>query len=189
MKLGYLRVSTEEQKPDRQIDALTPICDKIFIETVSAIAKHRPIFEYVLRTLNSGDTLVVWDLDRAFRSTVDAITKAELLRERGINFQIVTLGVDTATADGKLVYTVIAAMAEHERNRLSERTKQGLAAARKRGKILGRPRKLTSAQIRSATFKIQNKEAKLEELAALYGVHRDTLARSIHKYSKSKSSQ
>lgn len=189
MKLGYLRVSTEEQKPDRQIDALKPLCDELHIETVSAIAKKRPVFERILKRLKAGDTLVVWDLDRAFRSTVDAITNAEQLRERGVNFHIVTLGVDTSTADGKLVYTFIAAMAEHERNRLSERTKQGLAAARKRGKTLGRPRKLTSAQIRSATFKIQNKEARLEELAALYGVHRDTLARSIHRYSKSKSSQ
>lgn len=179
MKLGYLRVSTEEQKPDRQIDALKPLCDELHIETVSAIAKRRPVFENVLRRLKAGDTLVVWDLDRAFRSTVDAITNAELLRERGVNFHIVTLGVDTSTADGKLVYTFIAAMAEHERNRLSERTKQGLAAARKRGKILGRPRKLTPAQIRSAAFKIQNKEARLEELAALYDVHPDTLARNV----------
>ncbi|MGJ8628985.1 MAG: recombinase family protein [Sulfitobacter sp.] len=77
MKIGYLRVSTEEQRPDRQIDGLTPLCDELFVEKCS-------------------DTLVVWDVDRAFRSTVDAIHHAKRLRERGIEFQIVSLGVASA---------------------------------------------------------------------------------------------
>ena len=143
MKLGYLRVSTEEQRPDRQIDGMRPLCDELHIETCSAVANKRPVFDHILNTLKKGDTLVVWDVDRAFRSTVDAINYAEKLRERGIEFRIVSLGVDTSTADGMLVYTVVAALAEHERKRLSERTKQGLEAARRRGKRIGRPRKLT----------------------------------------------
>jgi len=186
MKIGYLRVSTEEQKPDRQIDALAPICDELHLEKLSAVAKKRPVFDRILRQLKSGDTLVVWDLDRAFRSTVDAITQAEQMRERGIEFQVVTLGVDTSTADGKLVYTFIAAMAEHERGRLSERTKQGLAAARKRGQRLGPPPKMTDAKILAAKLKIEAKEASVAEMAALNGVHPSTITRSIRRLEASK---
>jgi len=188
MKIGYLRVSTEEQRPDRQIDGLEPICDALYIEKVSAVNRKRPIFEKILDELGPGDTLVVWDLDRAFRSTVDAITQAEQLRERGIDFQIVTLGVDTSTADGKLVYTVIAAFAEHERNRLSERTKEGLRAALKRGQRLGPPPKMTDAQIRAAKLKIEAKEASVAEMAALNGVHPMTITRSIKRLEASKKS-
>ncbi len=179
MKLGYLRVSTEEQRPDRQIDGLSPLCDELHIEKLSAVARRRPVFEAVLDRLCPGDTLVVWDLDRAFRSTVDAIQQAEKLRSRGIEFQIVNLGVDTATAEGMLVYTFIAAMAEYERKRLSERTKQGLEAARKRGKKIGRPRKMTARQVRAAKSKLEAGEASIEELAALNGVHPWTLTRLI----------
>lgn len=181
MKIGYLRVSTEEQRPDRQIDALEPLCDELHIETISATAQTRPVFQAVLDKLKSGDSLVVWDLDRAFRSTVDAITCVEALRFRGVEFQIVTLGVDTETADGKLIYTMIAALAEHERNRLSERTKQGLAAARKRGKVLGRPKKLTPKQVSHARAKYITKEATLTELAAALSVDVSTISRAIKK--------
>lgn len=184
MKLGYLRVSTEDQKPDRQIDALEPLCDKLYIEKASAVAKNRPVFDRVKKALTQGDTLVVWDLDRAFRSTIDALTQAEQLRERGIEFQIVTLGVDTSTADGKLVYTVIAALAEHERSRLSERTKQGLQSAVRRGKILGRKPKLNARQTLSAKEKIKCGECTLAEVAALHGVHPRTLSRSIKRLEK-----
>ena len=139
------------------------------------------MFEQILNDLGAGDTLVVWDLDRAFRSTVDAITQAERLHERGIEFQIVTLGVDTATADGKLIFTFIAAMAEHERNRLSERTKEGLHAARKRGAQLGRPRKMSIEQLRQAKQRLATGEASVSELASLNGVHPWTLARNLRR--------
>ncbi|WP_297339337.1 recombinase family protein, partial [Pseudophaeobacter sp.] len=109
MKIGYLRVSTEDQNIARQADALRPICDELHVETLSAVAKSRPVFEAVLAKLTAGDTLVVWDLDRAFRNTKDALIHADNLQERGVNFQIVSLGVDTATADGRLAFTVVAA--------------------------------------------------------------------------------
>ena len=181
MKIGYLRVSTEEQRPDRQIDGLEPLCDVLRIEKTSAAGKTRPIFDRILAELRAGDTLVVWDLDRAFRSTVDAIIQAEGLKERGIEFQIVSLGVDTSTADGKLVYTVIAALAEHERSRLSERTKQGLEAARRRGQRLGRPRKLTNDQLLEARRKLSSNEATIAQLAAACGVHPWTLSRALRR--------
>ncbi len=180
MKIGYLRVSSEEQNEDRQVDAMLPICDEIHIEKLSAVAKFRPIFEAVLKKLERGDTLVVWSLDRAFRSAKDALGQADLLKERGISFQIVSLGVDTSTADGRLAFTVVAAVAEHERNRISERTKQGLAAARKRGRQLGAKRKMTDNQIRTAIKRLESRE-KLKDIAYDYKVHPWTLTRNINR--------
>ena len=185
MKLGYLRVSTEDQRPDRQIDALTPLCDQLFIEKVSAIAKKRPVFEELMAALKPGDTFVVWDLDRAFRSTIDALMQADKLHQRGVEFQIVTLGVDTSTAHGKLVYTVIAAFAQHERDHLSERTKQGLEAAVRRGKVLGRRPKVSCQQALLAKDKIDSGSSTIAELAALHGVHPRTLSRRINAAMKS----
>lgn len=180
MKIGYLRVSTEEQNENRQVDALLPICDEIHVEKVSAAGKKRPVFESVLEKLARGDTLVVWSLDRAFRNTKDALDHADELKSRGVEFQIVSLGVDTATADGRLAFTVVAAVAEHERNRLSERTKQGLEAARKRGKKLGPKRKLSDRQIRLAVQKIESGDS-IKKIARHYDVHPWTLTRNIHR--------
>ena len=111
---------------------------------------------------------------------MDAIQNAEGLRDRGIDFQIINLGVDTSTADGMLVYTVVAALAEHERMRLSERTKQGLEAARRRGKHICRPRKLSTAQLLEAQRKLKSGEASVKELAAKNGVHPWTLRRRLN---------
>ncbi len=179
MKLGYLRVSTEEQKIARQIDGLKPLCDKLYVERTSAIAKKRPIYEEVMATLKPGDTFVVWDLDRAFRSTIDALVQAERLHQSGIEFQIVTLGVDTSTAHGKLVFTVIAAFAQHERDHLSERTKQGLKAAVRRGAKLGRKPKINDRQALMAKDQIECGSHTASELAASFGVHPRTLSRRI----------
>lgn len=93
---------------------------------------------------------MVWDLDRAFRSVVDALSEAEKLRARGVHFRIANLNIDTTTPAGIFVYTMMSALAEFERRTLSQRTKEGLAAARARGKRLGRPPKLTAAQLRKA---------------------------------------
>jgi len=186
MKIGYLRVSTEEQRPDRQIDALAPICDELHLEKLSAVAKKRPVFDRILGQLKSGDTLVVWDLDRAFRSAKDALNELDNLRERGIEIQIASIHIDTATPHGMLIYTFISGLAEFERRLLSERTKQGLAAARKRGQRLGPPPKMTDAKILAAKLKIEAKEASVAEMAALNGVHPSTITRSIRRLEASK---
>ena len=180
-KIGYLRVSTEEQKPDRQIDALTPICDELHIERLSAVAKSRPVYEGVIQKLQSGDIFVIWDLDRAYRSAKDALIELDLLRERGIEIQIASLNVDTATPHGKLLYTFISGLAEFERNLLSERTKQGLEAARKRGVRLGSKPKMTNRQIRNAKKKLDQGNIKLKDVAKQYKVHPWTLKRSIKR--------
>jgi DNA invertase Pin-like site-specific DNA recombinase len=141
MKIGYLRVSTLDQNHQRQIDNLKSICDELHTETISAIHKKRPVFESIIKKLQAGDTLVVHDLDRAFRSSLDALKQAEQLRKRGVEFQILSLNVDTGTPAGQLVFTVMAAFAQYERQCLSQRTIEGMAAARRRGKHIGRPKK------------------------------------------------
>lgn len=181
MKLGYLRVSTEEQNTDRQIDALKPLCDDIFVEKLSATAPKRPVFDQVMSLLNSGDTLVVWDLDRAFRSTVDAILQEQHLRENGIAFEIISLNVNTAEPAGEFAYSVMAAAAQLERRMISKRTKEGLAAARKRGVQLGRKPKLTPIQVRQAKEKLDAENYTQSELAAILGVHPRTLARALKR--------
>jgi DNA invertase Pin-like site-specific DNA recombinase len=182
MKIGYLRISTLEQSPDRQIDGLKDHCDELHIEKLSAVSRSRPVYEAVKQKLKAGDTLVVWDLDRAFRSTIDALLEVEALRELGIEFQIISLNVDTATPAGELVYTVMAAYAQFERKNLILRTKQGLEAARKRGRKIGRPRKLRRSQVLYARQKLYFGEATITELAKELGCHRKTLALAVKRF-------
>jgi len=181
MKIGYLRVSTDEQSPDRQMDGLECICDQVFLEKLSAVSQKRPVFETVINQLQSGDTLVVWDLDRAFRPTVDALLEVEKLRKRGIEFQIVTLNVDTATPDGELIYTVMAAFAQFERKNLIKRTKEGMAAAKRRGKHIGRPYKLSSAQVINAHAEILSGRETFTGMALKLCCSRDTLTKSFRR--------
>lgn len=94
-KIGYLRVSTQEQRPDRQIDALESRCDALHIERLSAASRYRPVYDAVMAELRPGDTFVVLDLDRAFRSVLDAVSAAERLLARGIGFEIVNLTART----------------------------------------------------------------------------------------------
>ena len=180
-RIGYLRVSTDEQRPDRQIDGLEAKCDELRIEHgVSAAAKSRPVFDALVDELKAGDTLAVWDLDRAFRSTIDAITCAEALRERGARLRIVTMNVDTAPEDGEFIYTVLAGIAQFERRRLARRTKEGLAAARRRGKVLGRPRKLSCADITRARRLLNDPGRTICDVAASFGCSRQTLSRAMN---------
>ena len=181
MKIGYLRVSTEEQNADRQVDALKPLCDEVFIEKLSATAPKRPVFDDVMRKLKKGDTLIVWDLDRAFRSTVDAILQEQRLRENGIAFEIISLSVNTAEPAGEFAYSVMAAAAQLERRMISKRTKEGLAAARKRGVQLGRRPKLTPDQVRQARDKLDAGTHTQTNIAAMFDVHPRTLARALKR--------
>lgn len=180
-KIGYLRVSTEEQKPDRQIDGLSEHCDHLHIERTSAVAKQRPVFDRLMNELQSGDMLVVWDLDRAFRSTLDALTHTQSLKMRGIEFKVVSMDIDTSEPLGEFFFTIVAAFAQLERQTLSKRTKEGLRAAVKRCKKLGRPSLLTRRQVLSAGHKLNSGDMTLQEIAALYGVYASTVSRSIKR--------
>ena len=180
-KVAYLRVSTAEQRPDRQIDGLKDFCDELHIETLSACHARRPVYEQVIGTLQPGDMLVVWDLDRAFRSVIDALTEAEKLRLRGVHFKIANLNIDTTTPAGIFVYTMLSALAEFERRTLSQRTKEGLQAARRRGKRIGRPPALTDRQVRDARQRIETVGHSASSVAREMGVPRWTLSRSIRR--------
>jgi DNA invertase Pin-like site-specific DNA recombinase len=180
-KIAYIRVSTPDQRYDRQVLGLQSLCDELHIETLSACNAKRPVYEHVLKRLKSGDMLVVWDLDRAFRSAIDALTEAEKLRARGIHFQIANLNIDTSTPAGFFMYTMVSALAEFERRTLSQRTKEGLAAARQRGARIGRPPMLSDKQLRRARHRIETEQLSISRVAGEMGVPKWTLARSLRR--------
>lgn len=181
MKIGYLRVSTEEQDTGRQEDGLREICDELHVERLSAVAAKRPVFDAVIGKLDAGDSLVVWDLDRAFRSPVDMLLCFENLDGRGVQFQVVTLGVDTATEAGELVATMMAAVARFERRLIGRRTKEGMAAVKRRGKHVGRPKALSAGQVTKAREEIVVGRETISSMARILGVHPITLSRALQR--------
>ena len=179
-RLGYIRTSTADQCVDRQVLGLRDVCDEVHIEHgVSACAKARPVYEKLIAKLKPGDTLVVWDVDRAYRSVVDALTEVGSLNAKGIGFEAVGKDYDLSTPEGGFILTMEAALGEYERRKLSIRTKQGLAAARARGVKLGRPRKLTHAQVERAYQLIQAGTHTMTRLAQTFGVAPKTLNRAL----------
>ncbi|WP_417517992.1 recombinase family protein [Minwuia sp.] len=183
---AYLRVSTTDQNTDRQINGLQEVCDELHIERVSAVAKARPVFDKLIASLRPGDTLVVFDLDRAFRSTVDAILIADSLRVRGVYFQIIGLSLDTGTAEGELFLTILAGFAQYERRIIARRTREGMEAARRRGMIIGRPRALRDDAILEAHHWMVETEYPIRYVAALLDVSRSTLQRGFTRLGLSK---
>lgn len=181
-KIAYVRISTPEQRHDRQIDGLRDLCDELEIETLSACSAKRPVYEGVIARLEPGDMLVVWALDRAYRNTKDALNELDALRDRGIHFQIANLNLDTSTPAGIFIYTMLSALAEFERRTLSQRTKEGMDAARKRGARIGRPPALTDDQIREVCLQIETTRRSIKSVALEIGVPRWTLARSIRRF-------
>jgi DNA invertase Pin-like site-specific DNA recombinase len=181
MKIGYLRVSTENQKEDRQEDGLKDLCDELYVEKLSATSKIRPIYQQVIDKLQPGDTLVVWDLDRAFRSTVEALLEVEKLRRRYIDFHVVNLNVDTATPAGALIFTVMAAVSQFERQNLIQRTKEGMVAAKLRGKHIGRPRNPILEEVFLAHSRIEAGEFTLDEIAERFGCSKKKLAQELER--------
>lgn len=183
MKIGYARVSTEEQNLDLQIEALTEAgCDRIITDQAQSGAKAaetRAGFSEAMELLGEGDLLVVWKLDRVGRSIADLIHLLKLFGDRGIEFRSLTDGIDTTTAGGRLVFHIMGALAEFERDLIQERTKAGLAAAKKRGKRLGRPPALTPAQIQHAKTAISAKRETVSGMAEILGVNRSTIQRAI----------
>lgn len=180
-KYGYIRVSTSDQSHDRQVDELLPLCDELHIETVSAVKRARPIYRGLRKKLKPGDLLVVSSLDRAFRSSVDATLEAEWLMRRGVSLKIVDLGVDTATVHGMMIYQIVAVIAEFERKYLIQRTREGLAAARRRGTRLGRPPKLSLQQLDAARAKLDVPGTTLTSIASELKVWPWTLSRALRR--------
>lgn len=141
-RLGYVRTSTNKQYTDRQVNKLKKCCDKVYIEDgVSARSKARPVLNQILADLDAGDEFVVTAYDRAFRSVIEGLTTLDDLTERDITPVSLSQQVDPTTPDGRLYLTIILGMGEWEVNVLAQRTIEGLKAAVRRGKTLGRPRK------------------------------------------------
>jgi len=180
-RIGYARVSTSDQSLDLQIDALKQAhCARIFRDNgISAIAKKRPGFEKALRSLKSGDTLVLWKMDRAFRSLRHALDVLEEFETRRIDFLVLTEGIDTTTPMGRCFFQIRNAFSELERSLISERTKAGMEAAKKRGKSIGRPSSLTPCQIRDAKARKSAGED-MAVIASQHGVSERTLYRAVN---------
>ena len=143
MLIGYARVSTTDQTLALQQDALTAAgCEQVFSDAASGAVTDRPGLTQALSHLRPGDTLVVWRLDRLGRNLPHLIPTVAGLQERGIGLRSLQEQIDTTTSGGKLVFHVFGALAEFERDLIRERTHAGLAAARARGRLSGRPRVL-----------------------------------------------
>jgi len=180
MLIGYARVSTRDQKPHLQLDALQEAgCERVFEETASGAKRDRPELKAVLDFMRAGDNLVVWKLDRLARSTRQLLETVEALELRGIGLKILTQNIDTTNAGGRLIFTVFSAIAEFEREIIRERTRAGLDAARSRGRTGGRPRALSDKDLKEARVLLTDPEITVEDVARRLGVGPSTLYRYL----------
>jgi DNA invertase Pin-like site-specific DNA recombinase len=181
MRIGYARVSTEDQKLDLQLQALRNAnCDKIFTDYgISGSISDRPGLHETLVSLERGDTLVVWRLDRLGRSLIQLVQLMDDLGKRGIDFHSLTENIDTSSSGGRLLFHMIAALSEFERTLISERTRAGMAAARLNGRRLGRPRGLNDQQLGEAIIAINRDGESISEVASRYKVTPRSLRRMI----------
>ncbi|MFL9870397.1 recombinase family protein [Paraburkholderia megapolitana] len=182
MRIGYARVSTQDQETHAQLDALRRAgIDVVHEEKRSGATMRRPIFENLLRNLRKGDTLVVYKLDRIARSLKHLLAVIELLHSRGCDFESLTEHIDTNSPAGRLMLQMLGAFAEFERELIRERTIVGIRAARDRGAQLGRPRKLTKPEEVEALRLWRTSRYNHTSIAKLYNVHRSTITRAIER--------
>jgi DNA invertase Pin-like site-specific DNA recombinase len=179
---GYVRCSTDRQTIMQQVDALRAAkCDRIFRDkAIRATSKKRPALLAVRKALKPGDTFMVTAIDRAFRSTADAIAFLDDVMKNGVTFRSLAQSIDTRTPEGRKWYIDAANSAEYERAVISRRTRQQMAAAKRRGKKFGRPRKLNKRKILWARKALAGKTAKpLSHVAKQLKVSPRTLKRAL----------
>lgn len=177
--LGYARVSTVEQDPALQLDALAAAgCARVWTDRAGGALTSRPALDELLERLLPGDTLVVWKLDRLGRSLPHLLEVTTGLAERGIGFRSLTEGMDTTTAAGRMLLAVFGALAEFERSLIVERTAAGLTAARARGSIPGRPTVMTPDRIATARSMVAA-GVPITRIAATLGVGRASVYRAL----------
>jgi DNA invertase Pin-like site-specific DNA recombinase len=183
MKVGYARIWTDEQSLALQRDALTTAgCAEVFVDRgVPGAAKNRPGLDAALSRIGTGDVLVVWRLDRLGRSLTHLIETVRRLGVRGAGFTSLSESIDTTTAGGALIFHMMGALAEFEHALIVERVNAGIASAKKRGKHVGRPRKLTPEQIAHAREAIDDGFQTPAGMAGLLGVDHSTLWRSMRR--------
>ena len=187
MLIGYMRVSKADgsQSTDLQRDALLAAGvepSKLYEDHASGKKDDRPQLAACLKGMRTGDTLLVWKLDRLGRDLRHLVNTVHNLTERGIGLKVLTghgAAIDTTTASGKLVFGIFAALAEFERELISERTKAGLASARARGRTGSRPYKMTAAKVRLAMAAMGHKETKVGKLCEELGITRQALYRHV----------
>jgi DNA invertase Pin-like site-specific DNA recombinase len=179
MLIGFARVSTEDQLLDLQLDALKNAgCVRIFNDRISGSRSYRPGLEEALSHLRTGDILVTWKLDRLGRTVKGLVDLIAQLAEQGIQFRSLTDGIDTTTPAGRFFFHVMASLAQMERELIAERTKAGLIAAKKRGRIGGRRRLMTPGKVDSARRLLESGMAP-REVAQNLGVSIPTLYRWV----------
>lgn len=188
MLVGYMRVSKADgsQTTDLQRDALRAAgvadANQLYEDKASGKIDDRPELMSCLRSLREGDTLIVWKLDRLGRDLRHLVNIVHDLTERGIGLKVLSgqgAAIDTTTASGKLVFGIFAALAEFERELISERTRAGLASARARGRKGGRPHKMTPAMVRLAMASMGQHGTHVGDLCKELGVTRQTLYRHV----------
>ncbi|EBQ6421578.1 TPA: recombinase family protein [Escherichia coli] len=180
-RIGYARVSTDDQNLHLQRDALVAAgCEIIYEDKASGKSTARLELDNCLKALRPGDTLVVWRLDRLGRSLGDLVkVVTNLIEERGVGFLSLHEQIETNSASGKLIFHVFAALAEFERNLISERTKAGLNAARARGRKGGRKPKLAPKDIREIKVLLKDPSIPVSDVAKRFGVSRTTIYNSV----------
>jgi DNA invertase Pin-like site-specific DNA recombinase len=180
MLVGYSRVSTQDQNPALQLDALTAAgCERVFTEKASGAQRDRPELAAAISYMRAGDSLVVWKLDRLARSLPQLIETVAHLEAQGIGLRSLTEAVDTTTAGGKLIFHIFGALAEFERSVIRERTHAGLKAARDRGRKGGRPPALSAADLAAAKAMLRDPEITVAEVAKRLHVSPATLYRHL----------
>jgi DNA invertase Pin-like site-specific DNA recombinase len=176
MLIGYARVSTDDQNLDLQRDALVRAgCEKIYTDQQSGASTDRLGLTGVLEMARSGDTLVVWRLDRLGRSLKHLIHLVEKLEHQGIGLRSLQENIDTTTNGGRLVFHLFGALAEFERNLIRERTQAGLSAARARGRQGGRPKLLDPKKRELALHLYQERQHSIVEICQIMGISKSTL--------------
>lgn len=184
MLIGYARVSTDDQNPDHQIDALLRAGvarENIHVDYASGAKASRPQLDLVLRLLREGDQLTITRLDRLGRSVLHLIGLGADLREKGVGLKVLEQGIDTSTPEGRAMFGMLSVLAELQRELIVANTRDGLAAARARGRKGGRPPKLTTEQVEHAQRLYDAGEHTVAQIAGLLGVQRTTLYGHLKK--------
>jgi|TARA_R100000789_G_C3016689_1_gene152571 DNA invertase Pin-like site-specific DNA recombinase len=185
MIIGYARVSTNDQNPELQVDALEKAgAEQVFQEKFTGALKERPELSQCLRMLRKGDVLVVWKLDRLARSLKDLVEIVQGLHDRGVGFKSLTESIDTTSSGGRLVFHIFGALAEFERDLIRERTIAGLRAARARGRMGGRKPAMSAADVKKAAAMLLDPNITKKEVAQHFRVSRTTLNASLSRLSE-----